>query len=268
MFLSTTLLYPLELALLCVGTGLLVDRASGGFLPLALLPATGLAGLIAVTQLSTYAYPLAPATPYVAGAVAVVGFVVGRCARGAILRAARERPWLLLLPGRRVCDCARAGARVGPGELLLLHGAGGLRRAPGGCRLPAPPRPALRPSRPAQLLRPGDQRLLQLQLPLRCGHRLRGQRDAPRAAADLGLPALQRVRAGERIRCGLAAGAGQWPLAGGGCCGGADGRARGAGVRLRAVRVDQGGDGAGHDPRARGPRRDPGAVGALLRAGA
>ncbi len=98
MFLSTTLLYPLELALLCVGTGLLVDRASGGFLPLALLPATGLAGLIAVTQLSTYAYPLAPATPYVAGAVAVVGFVVGRSRARDILRAARERPWLLLLP--------------------------------------------------------------------------------------------------------------------------------------------------------------------------
>ena len=98
MFLTTTLLYPLELALLCVGIGLLVDRLSGCFLPLALLPASGLAGLIAVTQLCTYAYPLAPATPYVAGAVAVVGLVVGRSRARVILRAARERPWLLLLP--------------------------------------------------------------------------------------------------------------------------------------------------------------------------
>jgi len=98
MFLSTTLLYPLELALLCVGIGLLVDGLSGRFLPLALLPATGLAGLIAVTQLCTYAYPLAPATPYVAAAVAVTGFLAGRVRARAILDAARARPWLLLLP--------------------------------------------------------------------------------------------------------------------------------------------------------------------------
>ncbi len=98
MFLSTTLLYPLELALLCVGTGLLVDRLSGRFLPLALLPATGLAGLIAVSQLCTYAYPIAPATPYVAAAVALAGLLAGRGRARAILDAARERPWLLLLP--------------------------------------------------------------------------------------------------------------------------------------------------------------------------
>ena len=38
MFLTTALVYPLELALLCLGAGLLVDRLSGAFLPLALLP--------------------------------------------------------------------------------------------------------------------------------------------------------------------------------------------------------------------------------------
>ena len=46
--------YPLVLALLCVGAGLLVDRCSGGFLPAALLPSVGAAALIALSQLSTY----------------------------------------------------------------------------------------------------------------------------------------------------------------------------------------------------------------------
>ncbi|MGA9874751.1 MAG: hypothetical protein WBQ21_02985, partial [Solirubrobacteraceae bacterium] len=64
MFVLTTLVYPVVLALLCLGAALLVDRISGGFLPGALLPAVGAAALIAVSQLSTYAAPLAPATPY------------------------------------------------------------------------------------------------------------------------------------------------------------------------------------------------------------
>ena len=98
MFLSTTLAYPLELALLCLGAGLLVDRLSGSFLPLSLLPATGLAGLIALTQLCTYAYPLARATPYLAGALAVVGFFAGRVRVRELVGAIRERPWLLTLP--------------------------------------------------------------------------------------------------------------------------------------------------------------------------
>jgi hypothetical protein len=98
MFLSTTLLYPLELALLCLGVGLLVDRVSGSFLPVALLPSAGLAGLIALTQLSTYAYPLATATPYLAAAVAVVGLVAGRARARAALERVRRRPWLLLVP--------------------------------------------------------------------------------------------------------------------------------------------------------------------------
>ena len=98
MFLTTTLLYPLELAALCLGAGLLVDRVSGSFLPLALLPTAGLAGLIALTQLSTYVYPVAPATPYLAAAMAVVGVLAGRVRGRAIVELIRVRPWLLLLP--------------------------------------------------------------------------------------------------------------------------------------------------------------------------
>lgn len=78
MFVLTTLVYPVVLALLCLGAGLLVDRVSGGWLAAMLLPAVGAAALIAVSQLSTYATPLAPATPYLLVAVALTGFVLAR----------------------------------------------------------------------------------------------------------------------------------------------------------------------------------------------
>ena len=61
----------MSLAGLCVGAGLLADRFSGRFLPTALLPAVGAAALIAISQLSTYFSPVAPATPYLMAAVAV-----------------------------------------------------------------------------------------------------------------------------------------------------------------------------------------------------
>jgi hypothetical protein len=77
MFVLTALVYPVVLALLCVGAGLLVDRASGGALPAMLLPAVGAAAMIVVSQLSTYAAPLAPATPYLLVAVASAGWVLG-----------------------------------------------------------------------------------------------------------------------------------------------------------------------------------------------
>ncbi len=78
MFVFTTLVYPVVLACLCVGAGLLVDRAGGGRLAGALLPAVGAAALIAISQLTTYAAPLAPATPYMLAAVALAGFVLGQ----------------------------------------------------------------------------------------------------------------------------------------------------------------------------------------------
>ncbi|MGO9760345.1 MAG: hypothetical protein ACLP1Q_03660, partial [Solirubrobacteraceae bacterium] len=76
MFLATALLYPCVLAALCAGAGLLVDRLSGGFLPTSLLLTVGAAALIALSQLSTYAYPIAPATPYLIAVVAAAGFVL------------------------------------------------------------------------------------------------------------------------------------------------------------------------------------------------
>ena len=83
--------YPLALALLCVGAGLLIDRASDGFLPAALLPAVGAAALIALSQLSTYAAPLAPATPYLMLATALAGFLLARSRLPALLDRVRAR---------------------------------------------------------------------------------------------------------------------------------------------------------------------------------
>ena len=89
MFVLTALVYPVVLAFLCVGVGLLVDRLSGGLLPALLLPAVGAAGLIAVSQLTTYIVASAPATPYVMLAVALLGIALGRRRWAAFARAWR-----------------------------------------------------------------------------------------------------------------------------------------------------------------------------------
>jgi hypothetical protein len=93
MFVLTTLVYPVALAALCLGAGLLVDRASAGLLPAPLLITVGVAALIALSQLTTYASALAPATPYVMAAVALAGFVLARGRLRALALGARERPW-------------------------------------------------------------------------------------------------------------------------------------------------------------------------------
>jgi hypothetical protein len=89
MFVLTTLVYPVVLALLCIGAALLVDRASGGFLPGMLFPTVGAAALIVVSQLSTYVAPVAPATPYLLVAVAVAGLIFGWGRLQALARAWR-----------------------------------------------------------------------------------------------------------------------------------------------------------------------------------
>ncbi|HWH12973.1 MAG TPA: hypothetical protein VG165_17765 [Solirubrobacteraceae bacterium] len=77
MFLLTTFVYPVLLAVLCLGAGLLVDRCAGGSLPPAVLPAVGVAGLIAVSQLTTDLKATAPATPYAIVGFALAGFSLG-----------------------------------------------------------------------------------------------------------------------------------------------------------------------------------------------
>jgi hypothetical protein len=109
MFVLTTLVYPVALAALCLGAGLLVDGCSGRWLPEPLLLPVGAATLIGISQLSTYASALAPATPYIMAALALAGFALAertlpgvgapggeapsRGVRGLARRALR-RPWL------------------------------------------------------------------------------------------------------------------------------------------------------------------------------
>jgi hypothetical protein len=94
MFVATALLYPCVLAALCLGTGLLIDRASHRSLAAPLLLAVGAAGLIAVSQLSTYIYVLAPATPYLMLAAALAGFALARARALELWLALRAQPWL------------------------------------------------------------------------------------------------------------------------------------------------------------------------------
>lgn len=94
MFIATALLYPCVLAALCLGTGLLLDRCAHGCVSGQLLLPVGAAGLIAVSQLSTYVYVLAPATPYVMAVLAVAGLALGRARARELALAIRSRPWL------------------------------------------------------------------------------------------------------------------------------------------------------------------------------
>ena len=96
MFILTALVYPVVLAVLCVGAGLLVDRASGRFLPGALLPAVGAAALIGASQLTTYAWPLAPGTPYVMVALAIAGFAFAWHRVRALARRWRAWAWQIV----------------------------------------------------------------------------------------------------------------------------------------------------------------------------
>jgi hypothetical protein len=98
MFVLATLVYPCVLALLCAGAGLLIDRASGGFLPGVLLPVVGAATLIGLSQLTTYSVFAASATPYLLTLLAVTGFALGRRRVAALLRAGgwRRFGWQLV----------------------------------------------------------------------------------------------------------------------------------------------------------------------------
>jgi hypothetical protein len=96
LFALTVFAYPLVLALLCLGAGLAVDRCSGRWLPVALLPSVGAATLVALSQLSTSLTALAPATPYLMLAFALLGFALAPLRE--LSERVRARRRLLLVP--------------------------------------------------------------------------------------------------------------------------------------------------------------------------
>ena len=98
MFPLTTLAYPCLLALLCVGSGLFVDRLSGRVLPGVLLAPVGAAALIALSQLITYAPSLAPLTPVAMVLLALAGFALDARRLPGKLRGLSPRDQRLWLP--------------------------------------------------------------------------------------------------------------------------------------------------------------------------
>ena len=90
--LAAWLLYPLVLALLCLGLGLLVARAAGWRCPGVLIVPVGLATLVALSRLITFKPDTAPLALALIGLLAVAGLVSGHRQ----LRAWRPDPLLTL----------------------------------------------------------------------------------------------------------------------------------------------------------------------------
>lgn len=69
--------FPLLIAVISVGAGLLIERVAGARLPSLLIPPIGFATIVGFTQLTTWTGALAPATPHLVVGLAIGGFVVG-----------------------------------------------------------------------------------------------------------------------------------------------------------------------------------------------
>jgi hypothetical protein len=88
--LAAWLLYPVVLAVLCLGLGLLVERAADWRLPGALLLPVGFTTLLVLARFVTAERATAPYGLAVVGLLAVAGFALGR----ARVRALRPDPWI------------------------------------------------------------------------------------------------------------------------------------------------------------------------------
>ena len=169
-------MYPCVLALLCVGAGLLVDRASGGWLPGMLLRRPGRRADRGVAAEHLRRVPRAgDAVCDGCGRGGRAGRWGGRgcgrsCAAGGS-GAGNSRCPCSSISWRWPRFCSRAGPRS---PLIRTLDRLGVPLA--GRRLPDAPRPALLAPGSARLLRPVPQRLLQHRLPVRRRHAVRRQR--------------------------------------------------------------------------------------------
>ena len=76
-FVAATILFPVLVALLSLGTGLLIDRIGGGTLPGVLLLPLGLGGLVVVAELFAWQSSTGSLTPFALLLCAVAGFALG-----------------------------------------------------------------------------------------------------------------------------------------------------------------------------------------------
>lgn len=126
-FLLAVLVFPLLLAAVSLGTGLVVERVSGWRLPSLLLAPVGFAAVIGISQATTWIGPIAPLTPWVLVAVAITGAAVGRAALADRWRARRGGWWWGLAAGVAAYAIANlpvllAGRATFPGYLLDTTG--------------------------------------------------------------------------------------------------------------------------------------------------
>jgi hypothetical protein len=126
-FLLAVFVFPLLLAAVSLGSGLLVERIGGWRVPSLLLAPLGFAAVIGVSQATTWVGPIAPLTPWALLAVAIAGFVVGRTALGERWHARRGGWWLGFAAGAGAYLIASmpvllAGRATFPGYLLDTTG--------------------------------------------------------------------------------------------------------------------------------------------------
>jgi hypothetical protein len=92
-FVLAVLVFPLLLAVLSLGVGLLVQRVAGMALPALLLAPLGFAAIVGVTQLTTWSGVTAPLTPVALVVLALAGAVLGRGVVAERWRARRSGWW-------------------------------------------------------------------------------------------------------------------------------------------------------------------------------
>ncbi|MGO9960230.1 MAG: hypothetical protein ACLP50_30365, partial [Solirubrobacteraceae bacterium] len=141
-FVAVTFVYPLILAALSGGTGLLVERLAGLRLPAKLIPAAGFGAMVVVSQLAVLSPAVAPATPVVLVIAALCGYVAGRESLRARWRVRARGYWLgsaaaaaayitvalpLIASGRPTFPGylldTTAGFQLTAGDWMLHHGA-------------------------------------------------------------------------------------------------------------------------------------------------
>jgi len=127
-FLLAVLVFPLLLAALSLGTGLLVQRLASAVVPALLLIPLGFAATVGVSQLTTWSGATAPLTPAVLIVLALAGFIVSRRDALARWRGRRSGWWWGWSAGVAAYTAAAApviltGHVTFPGYLLDTTGA-------------------------------------------------------------------------------------------------------------------------------------------------